>query len=331
MKWIPCELHTHTVHSDGIFTVETLAQSAIGSGLECIALTDHNTISGWSHTDKVQRETGLGIIKGLEWTTFYGHMTLMGIESYVDWRDIGFNEIEKAIKRAHQAGGIAGVAHPFRPGNPFCTGCYWQFPLQDWSLVDYYEVWSWPNPHIESTNRRSMSMWKSLLAKGYRITGVCGLDWHRPVKDGDSTAVSYVLTEDDGSMPVEERVVDGIRHGSVCVSIGPPAALRITDAAGNTAGMGGEIVKGITRLTVEIYPDLRKGGWDAGFIPDRVVIESARGFLLEIPLAKCCASAEICLEDEKWIAAMLYRDKMQVGFTNPVYIGSDSSRKRRQL
>ena len=29
-KWFPCELHCHTVHSDGDFTVETLLQTARG-------------------------------------------------------------------------------------------------------------------------------------------------------------------------------------------------------------------------------------------------------------------------------------------------------------
>lgn len=41
-KWIACELHTHTQHSDGQFTVLELAQTAKQCGLEGIAITDHN-------------------------------------------------------------------------------------------------------------------------------------------------------------------------------------------------------------------------------------------------------------------------------------------------
>jgi hypothetical protein len=44
--------------------------------------------------------------------------------------------------------------------------------------------------------------------------------------------------------------------------------------------------------------------------------------LMEIPYNKWRASAQICLDDEKWVATMLYRDNILVGFTNPVYIAS---------
>lgn len=47
LKWFPCEMHCHTLHSDGKFTVESLMQTAKEYGLSGIALTDHNTVSGW--------------------------------------------------------------------------------------------------------------------------------------------------------------------------------------------------------------------------------------------------------------------------------------------
>ena len=40
MKWIACELHTHTVHSDGQFTLSTLTQRAAEIGLDAVALTE---------------------------------------------------------------------------------------------------------------------------------------------------------------------------------------------------------------------------------------------------------------------------------------------------
>ena len=46
MKWYPVELHTHTEHSDGDFTVAGLVHAAKDRGFTAVALTDHNTASG---------------------------------------------------------------------------------------------------------------------------------------------------------------------------------------------------------------------------------------------------------------------------------------------
>lgn len=50
-KWYPCELHCHTLHSDGSFTVNELLSAAKSRKLSGICLTDHNTVSGWEETD----------------------------------------------------------------------------------------------------------------------------------------------------------------------------------------------------------------------------------------------------------------------------------------
>ena len=41
-----CDLHTHSVFSDGTLTPRQLLQAATDAGLSAIALTDHNTVSG---------------------------------------------------------------------------------------------------------------------------------------------------------------------------------------------------------------------------------------------------------------------------------------------
>ena len=43
MSYLPCELHCHTIHSDGDFTVSELQKAAADDHLAIIALTDHNT------------------------------------------------------------------------------------------------------------------------------------------------------------------------------------------------------------------------------------------------------------------------------------------------
>ena len=41
-----CDLHTHSVFSDGTFTPAELIDGALEAELSAIALTDHNTVEG---------------------------------------------------------------------------------------------------------------------------------------------------------------------------------------------------------------------------------------------------------------------------------------------
>ena len=45
MSYLPCELHCHSIHSDGSFSVAELLRRAYDDHLALIALTDHNTVS----------------------------------------------------------------------------------------------------------------------------------------------------------------------------------------------------------------------------------------------------------------------------------------------
>ena len=133
-KWYPCELHCHTVHSDGDFTVEGLIASAKEHGLKGICLTDHNTYSG---REEASKEKDLVILQGIEWTTYFGHMLVLGADRFVEWRDAVPENIDEKMKQVHAAGGLVGIAHPFQLGTPICTGGRWDFRVQDFSLVNY--------------------------------------------------------------------------------------------------------------------------------------------------------------------------------------------------
>lgn len=174
MKWHFVEMHCHTLHSDGSFSPEDLAQNAREDQLDGIALTDHNTMSG----HKWLAKTGLPFIPGIEWTTFFGHMLVLGAREYVDWRDATPENIDEKMIAVHRAGGLVGVAHPFDLGSPMCTGCYWDFQVRDWHNVDYIEVWHGAFPPVQWKARRAKALWLAQLDKGCRIAPMYGRDWH---------------------------------------------------------------------------------------------------------------------------------------------------------
>ncbi|OGW85068.1 MAG: hypothetical protein A3C35_04425 [Omnitrophica bacterium RIFCSPHIGHO2_02_FULL_46_11] len=61
-----CDLHMHTVHSDGTLTPSELVQLAKKSGLACIALTDHDTLSGIEEAQAEGNRIGVEVIAGVE-------------------------------------------------------------------------------------------------------------------------------------------------------------------------------------------------------------------------------------------------------------------------
>lgn len=66
-----CDLHTHSVYSDGTLTPAELIREAIGSGLSALALTDHNTITGLDEFIAAADGKPLEIVPGVEFTTAY--------------------------------------------------------------------------------------------------------------------------------------------------------------------------------------------------------------------------------------------------------------------
>ena len=83
IRYRPFELHTHTVHSDGDFTPAALVQAAHDFGCAGIALTDHNTDAGMQEIYEAARDSLLPVIPGIEWTTYYGHMLVIGCQGFV--------------------------------------------------------------------------------------------------------------------------------------------------------------------------------------------------------------------------------------------------------
>jgi predicted metal-dependent phosphoesterase TrpH len=63
------DLHTHTVHSDGTTQPEDNVLLAREAGLAGLALTDHDTVSGWTQMRDACTRHGLAFIPGIELST----------------------------------------------------------------------------------------------------------------------------------------------------------------------------------------------------------------------------------------------------------------------
>lgn len=79
-----CDLHIHTVHSDGTYTPTELVRLAKRSGLACIALTDHDTLSGIAEAQEEGNRSGVEVISGVEISVKFEPGTMHILGYFVD-------------------------------------------------------------------------------------------------------------------------------------------------------------------------------------------------------------------------------------------------------
>lgn len=104
------DLHVHSTYSsDGRAMPEEILRQAARLGLAGVAITDHNTMRGSVHARKVGGS--VLVIRGMEISSSEGHILAYGIEDPVP---AGLSPAETA-ERIRAQGGIAVVAHPYRP------------------------------------------------------------------------------------------------------------------------------------------------------------------------------------------------------------------------
>jgi predicted metal-dependent phosphoesterase TrpH len=67
------DLHTHSSASDGTDTPGDLVREAAAAGLDVVALTDHDAMSGWGEAQQAADEAGITLVPGLEISTRFHH------------------------------------------------------------------------------------------------------------------------------------------------------------------------------------------------------------------------------------------------------------------
>ena len=71
MKRKYCDLHTHTLYSDGTYTPRELMLEADRLGLSAVVLCDHNTVAGIPEFLQAARDTGVEAVAATELSTEY--------------------------------------------------------------------------------------------------------------------------------------------------------------------------------------------------------------------------------------------------------------------
>lgn len=78
------ELHCHTTFSDGTLTPQQLVDRAAAKGVKALAITDHDTISGWDEARAAATPHSLEIVPGIELSTVYNGRSMHILGFYPD-------------------------------------------------------------------------------------------------------------------------------------------------------------------------------------------------------------------------------------------------------
>jgi len=209
-RWLKGDLHCHTLHSDGLNSVEEIVRNAVELGLDFLAVTDHNTSTHFEDMDALSH-LPIVLIPGEEVTTYWGHANMWGLREWIDFRCADEASIDAVRRYVLQKGGLISVNHPK------CIGPPWLF--KGWDGYPSMEVWQAP---WRFYNWESLERWDTLLRKGERVVAVGGSDTHSipPAEPrhphGLANPTTWVYAE-----PTESSILDAIRAGHVFITDAP--------------------------------------------------------------------------------------------------------------
>lgn len=78
------DLHMHTTASDGAFPPAELVRMASAAGLDCIAITDHDSTDGVASAQEAGHALGVRVIAGIEFNTMWHEQSVHVLGYFVD-------------------------------------------------------------------------------------------------------------------------------------------------------------------------------------------------------------------------------------------------------
>jgi hypothetical protein len=226
--------------------VAGLVETARECGLDFVALTDHNTVTGLPEMDRAC-SADLLTIAGMELTTFWGHALCLGTRRWVDWRmRRNGRTMSDVVREAAGNGHLFVISHPCSIGDPVCTGCDWRYPDVMPGEARIVEVWNGPWGG-ENNHKRALALWYEWLNQGYRMVATGGSDAHAP----DHYPVWLVNNVVHADALSEGAILGAIESGHLYLSKGPHLVLTGRDEQDQPVMMGDVLPAGDATLAVE--------------------------------------------------------------------------------
>ncbi|MEN6595952.1 MAG: CehA/McbA family metallohydrolase [Clostridiaceae bacterium] len=294
------DTHVHTLASDGVFSMDTLAELAKNEGLDFLFITDHNNVSAPPIYE------GVTVLPGVEWTHYQGHAGFLGspapLPGRYDKRNLA--ETRALMQSAHDCGALVVLNHPFCPLVPWLWG--FEVPF------DALEVW---NGVMSERNERAVAYWQNELCAGKRISVLGGSDYHRPGLLGSlATPCMFVYALSRSRADILHALSRG--DGFISYLSDGPTADVLCSTADGAISFGGSAPKG-TEVTFAF--DRLAGGDEIRLITDG---ETER---ISCPEGAASYRVTRAYPNAKFVRAELSRvyapglPPMKALLTNPIY------------
>ncbi|WP_127791887.1 CehA/McbA family metallohydrolase [Agromyces sp. LHK192] len=199
LTWFAGDFHGHTIHSDGRLPIGGLAALGVASGLDFLAVTDHNTTSHHAHLPAEGAKHGITLLPGQEVTTHLGHANAFGDIGFIDFR----RPAQEWVDEVERRGGVLSINHPIS------GDCSWVHRLERRPAA--VELWhaTW---YLELISTAPFS-WFRTWPEGATLLG--GSDFHmleEPQRPG--TPTTWVAAEDASA----EAILEGVRAGRTAIT-----------------------------------------------------------------------------------------------------------------
>ena len=143
-----CDLHTHSVFSDGTCTPSEIIDEALARGLSAIALTDHNTVDGLPSFSEAGKGKNIELVTGAEFSVDFNGVELHMLGLFIRPEYFAqVSELMREVNRRKEESNTALVSSLGKVG----------------ILLDYGEIKSQtPNGKVNRSN-----IARAMMAKGY--------------------------------------------------------------------------------------------------------------------------------------------------------------------
>jgi hypothetical protein len=236
--WLRCQLHAHTVNSDGEATPEGLVEHYARAGFDVLAITDHWHITPFEHDDVLVIPSA-ELSGAVEGELDEADVLAYGIDELPERRE-KFASIAEAASWIVGQGGVAYLAHPYWSG----LSAQHYLGAPDLSGIEVL------NGGCEQQQGNGLSVvhWDDILQTGRACHGIASDDSHYTGQD--SRLAWTMIRAPERS---REAVLEALRSGCFYATTGPE--IRDVRIAGDGVGV---------RCSPARSVRLRSGFWDGG-------------------------------------------------------------------
>lgn len=112
-----CDLHTHSIYSDGTCTPAEIIDEAVKIGLSAVALTDHNTVDGLLRFISAACGKNIEIVPGAEFSVDYNGTELHILGLFISTEHFGeVSELMESVNKRKEKSNIALIESLNRAG-----------------------------------------------------------------------------------------------------------------------------------------------------------------------------------------------------------------------